>query len=260
MRLSADGRTLQQHSVNEKFAKLSDAFYIAERSARKEIEERNRIQKTMAYKEYMKQEERMKSAALEARKQKDQILQSSTEDPTGSPSVNSKRRNPDVEDKDRKMRDELRYIAKREVEREHRLDVARNKKSKGARDQERDISEKVALGMAQPTVSNEAMYDQRLFNQTSGLDQGFAEEDEYNVYDKPLFQDKTAGTIYGVKEYDDNVDEDEGEKKDEKSGLERIMQKAPHRGFEGAEKRGAPRNKPVEFEKAVSSDRVEVIF
>ncbi len=102
----------------------------------------------------------MKSAAAEARKEKDRILHSSTDELDTNPSeVNSKRRNPEAEEKDRKMRDELRYIAKREVEREHRLDVARNKKSKGARDGERDISEKVALGMAQPTVSGEAMYD-----------------------------------------------------------------------------------------------------
>lgn len=256
MRLSADGRTLQQHSVNEKFAKLSDTFYIAERQARKEIEERNNIQKTMAYKEYMKQEERMKEAAAQARLEKNKILEQGAaggakedEEPQYA-----KRRDADndpQEEEAKKERDMFRYIAKREVERDHRLDVARNKKSKGARDADRDVSEKIALGMAQPTASAEVMYDQRLFNQSAGLDTGFADEDEYNVYDKPLFQDKVAASIYNNKEFDDNIDEDEaaaGDKKDKRSGLEKIMSKAPDRGFEGAEKKG-PRSKPVEFEK-----------
>lgn len=266
MRLSADGRTLQQHTVNDRFAKLSDTFYIVERQARKEIEERNQIQKTMAYKEYMKQEERMKEAAAQARIEKNKILEQGAsggakegeEEPQ-----HAKKRVPDSsnrqEEEAKKERDMFRYIAKREVERDHRLDVARNKKSKGARDADRDVSEKIALGMAQPTASAEVMYDQRLFNQSSGLDTGFADEDEYNVYDKPLFQDKVAASIYNNKEYDDNIDEDDagagagaGDKKDKRSGLERIMNKAPERGFEGAERKG-PRSKPVEFEKHVSS-------
>ena len=45
------------------------------------------------------------------------------------------------------------------------------------------------------------MFDQRLFNQTSGLDTGFGEEDDYNLYDKPLFTDRAAASIYkNVKE------------------------------------------------------------
>lgn len=40
------------------------------------------------------------------------------------------------------------------------------------------------------------MYDQRLFNQTSGLEAGFGDEDDYNLYDKPLFTDRSAASIY----------------------------------------------------------------
>ena len=43
------------------------------------------------------------------------------------------------------------------------MEVAGKKKTKDARDDERDISEKIALGQAQPT-SKDAMFDQRLFN------------------------------------------------------------------------------------------------
>jgi len=245
MRLSADGRTLQQHTINEKHAKLANAFYIAEKQARKEIEERNKIQKTMAYKDFLKQEEKMREAAALARSEKNKILESTLEERDAEEAVG--RRKPSLteeEEEAKKERDTFRYINRREQERERRLDVARNKKSKSARDAERDISEKIALGQAQPTMAKESMYDQRLFNQTSGLDSGFGDEDEYNAFDKPLFADKTATSIYNVKEYDDNIDE-EGEGK---GNVEKMLTKSSGRGFEGAEKKSG-RSKPVEFEK-----------
>ena len=40
------------------------------------------------------------------------------------------------------------------------------------------------------------MFDQRLFNQTAGLGHGFGDDDGYNLYDKPLFTDRTAASIY----------------------------------------------------------------
>jgi hypothetical protein len=45
-----------------------------------------------------------------------------------------------------------------------------------AREQNRDMSEKVALGLAKPTRSGEAMYDSRLFNQSSRFNAGFNED------------------------------------------------------------------------------------
>jgi len=100
----------------------------------------------------------------------------------------------------KKERDALRHQRKRELERDRRMEVAGKKNSKSLRDEERDISEKIALGQAQPSA-RETMFDQRLFNQTSGLDTGFGEEDDYNLYDRPLFTDRTAASIYkNVKE------------------------------------------------------------
>ena len=90
-------------------------------------------------------------------------------------------------------RDVIRYERSREIERERRLEMAK-KKSKRNRDGEREISEKIALGQARPTVSNEL--DQRLFNQNEGVDAGFGSDDEYNVFDKPLFTDRSAANIY----------------------------------------------------------------
>lgn len=77
-----------------------------------------------------------------------------------------------------------------------------------AREQNRDISEKVALGLAKPTAQNETMYDSRLFNQTSGFATGFNED---NPYDKPLFAAQDAiSSIYRPKASGD-FDDDEGD-------------------------------------------------
>eukprot|EP01017_Pseudomicrothorax_dubius_P025976 TRINITY_DN2861_c0_g1_i6.p1 TRINITY_DN2861_c0_g1~~TRINITY_DN2861_c0_g1_i6.p1 ORF type:complete len:163 (+),score=17.66 TRINITY_DN2861_c0_g1_i6:310-798(+) len=67
MRVAADGRTLQSNTINERFASLTDALLIAERQARSEIEERNNIQKGVAYQNYLKKEAEMREAAALAR-------------------------------------------------------------------------------------------------------------------------------------------------------------------------------------------------
>ncbi len=97
------------------------------------------------------------------------------------------------EREERRRRDEIREDRKRERERERRLDSKDAhgfKRSKLTRDKDRDISEKIALGMAKVT-GGEAMYDQRLFNQDTGVGTGLAEEDAYNLYDKALFADRS---------------------------------------------------------------------
>merc|ERR1712146_400741 len=92
----------------------------------------------------------------------------------------------DEDDDDLALRDEIRDERRRERERDRRLEAA-GKKTKLSRDRDRDVSEQIALGMTTKT-SEELQYDQRLFNQTAGMDSGFAEEDAYNIYDKPLMK------------------------------------------------------------------------
>ena len=76
-----------------------------------------------------------------------------------------------------------------------------------AREQNRDISEKVALGIAKPTPSAETMFDSRLFNRTSGFDSGFNED---QAYDKPLFAAQDAiSSIYRPRQNMDDGDDDE---------------------------------------------------
>eukprot|EP00831_Metopus_contortus_P034273 TRINITY_DN27341_c0_g1_i3.p1 TRINITY_DN27341_c0_g1~~TRINITY_DN27341_c0_g1_i3.p1 ORF type:complete len:138 (-),score=25.69 TRINITY_DN27341_c0_g1_i3:74-436(-) len=81
-------------------------------------------------------------------------------------------------------REEIRHQKKREIRRDYRMSANQFKKAKLTRDGEREITEKIALGVAQPTTK-ESLFDQRLFNQTSGLEAGFGSDDDYNLYDKP---------------------------------------------------------------------------
>merc|ERR1719204_2757751 len=57
-RVAADGRYLQEHSINDKFAKLTEALYMAERTARERVEERARMmQGKLNRKKELQQEE-----------------------------------------------------------------------------------------------------------------------------------------------------------------------------------------------------------
>ena len=108
------------------------------------------------------------------------------------------------------------------------------------------------------------MFDQRLFNQTAGLGHGFGDDEDYNLYDKPLFADRTAASIYknvnretGQGALANQLSDDDGN--DEvKSSVKNVLRQAPHRGFDGgadAEKqqdaaaKKTARSKPVEFER-----------
>ncbi|GFH26905.1 SKIP_SNW domain-containing protein, partial [Haematococcus lacustris] len=115
-----------------------------------------------------------------------------------------------AEREERRKRDEIREDRRRERERERRLESKEahgSKKSKLTRDRDRDISEKVALGMAKVNTG-EVMYDQRLFNQDQGMSSGFGADDSYSLYDKALFADRSAvGGLHRPKPVDDDEDD-----------------------------------------------------
>jgi len=149
----------------------------------------------------------------------------------------------------RQRRDEIREERRRERDRERRLEASgQGKRSKLARDRDRDISERVALGQANVQVeSGEAMYDQRLFNQEEGMGAGFAAEDAYNLYDKPLFADRSAVTgLYRSSGAEQQVSEDE-----ELEQVYKTSRFKPTKGFAGTEGKVEPRSQPVQFEKEV---------
>lgn len=65
-------------------------------------------------------------------------------------------------------RDEIRHERQQERRRERNMArMAPERRSKVQKDKERDISEKIALGIPDPKVrTNETQFDQRLFNQS----------------------------------------------------------------------------------------------
>lgn len=66
-RLAADGRGLQEVTINNKFATVSEALYIAERKATEDLKLRNEIRKKMALKEKEDREEQLRVMANNAR-------------------------------------------------------------------------------------------------------------------------------------------------------------------------------------------------
>ncbi len=68
----------------------------------------------------------------------------------------------------------------RELRREQRLEAKKVEKGRGRSEKERDVSEKIALGLNVPK-SRESQFDARLFNQAEGLSAGFNAEDSMHL-------------------------------------------------------------------------------
>ena len=145
-------------------------MYAAEKYARKEVEERNKIQETIKLALAAKKEREIREAATLARAEKAGLMASSISKfnselrkdmtsergnsiddrkDTESHQSGKKRSREEKElEEAKKERDALRYQRKREIERDRRMEVAGKKNSKSLRDEERDVSEKIALGQA----------------------------------------------------------------------------------------------------------------
>ncbi|CAN1232337.1 SNW/SKI-interacting protein [Linum perenne] len=252
-RLAADGRGLQDVQINDNFAKLSESLYVAEQKAREAVAMRSKVQKEMMMKEKERKEQELRALAQKARAERT----GTAAPPSMAMPVRERQKDAPKESReereDRLQREKIREERRRERERERRLeakDAAMGKKSKITRDRDRDISEKVALGMASAGAAKggEVMYDQRLFNQEKGMDSGFQTDDQYNVYDKGLFTAQpTLSTLYKPKK---DVDSEMYGGADEQ--MDKIMKTdrfKPDRAFTGTADRAPPRDRPVEFDK-----------
>ncbi|KAL0946542.1 hypothetical protein HGRIS_012749 [Hohenbuehelia grisea] len=269
-RLAADGRGLQDVHINDNFAKFSEALFVADRHAREEVRQRSLMQQKLAQKEKESKEENLRMLAQRAREERGGIappkptaesraamsskLADYGSDSDGSDSGAESEDSAEDEEA-RKIRDQMRQEKRRDREREMRMNNmgAEQRAKMLARQQNRDISEKVALGLAKPTMSKESMLDSRLFNQES-LSGSFADEESYNLYDKPLFHGSSAAAaIYKARGNIQEGDEDSfgggtedgiGKALDnDRFGLGRAKV-----GFEGASEQEV-REGPVQFEK-----------
>lgn len=281
-RLAADGRGLQEVQINDNFARLSEALYVAEQKAREAVTMRSKVQKEMMMKEKERKEQELRALAQKARSERTGAGAGGAPPPPSFPvsfdrsAVDGGDRRIDHDDRmidrereppreareketreereERLKRDSIRSERKRERERERRLEAkneSMGKKSKITRDRDRDVSEKVALGMATTGTGRggEVMYDQRLFNQDQGTGSGYGNDDQYHVYEKPLFTaQNTLSTLYKPTKGDNEMYGGEDEQLEKVLKTDRFK---PDKAFTGAGVKGGPREKPVEFEKQV---------
>ena len=219
IRLANDGRNLRQYQANQNFSKFADILALTEKNVRKEIDDRNKIAQSIQIAAAMKKEQELREAAKQARLER-KSLNNNTNNNTSSlmfsldnEELNSKKnknnlnetkdkiskndsylknkrnRNEseeeDEEEKERKERNELRAIRKKEIEYERRIEIQKKYEKEG-----RDINDKVLLGQNN-MVNNNNVIDSRLYDQQGGIENVFDYEEDCEVYDKPLFNDKS---------------------------------------------------------------------
>uniref|UniRef100_A0A182SXM3 SKI-interacting protein SKIP SNW domain-containing protein n=1 Tax=Anopheles maculatus TaxID=74869 RepID=A0A182SXM3_9DIPT len=241
-RLAADGRGLQQVHINEKFAKMAEALYIADRKAREAVEARAQLEKKLAQKEKEKKEDMLRQMAQRARDERAGIRHP---DAAGGEGIAAGGGSTTT---DLRERDEIRAERHRERARDRNLArAAPEKRSKLQRERERDISEQIALGMpAKTNLAGESQFDQRLFNTSKGMDSGYGDDEAYNVYDKPWRESGTLGQhLYRPSK---GVDNDAyGADLDKIVNTNRFV---PDKEFSGTDRSGQTvRQGPVQFEK-----------
>ncbi|KAL5614182.1 hypothetical protein BROUX41_000020 [Berkeleyomyces rouxiae] len=290
-RLAADGRGLKDTGINDKFARLSEALFMADRHAREEVRQRASMQQRLAEKEKEQKEEHLRELAAKAREDAIAAASSSrrrsrsrnyddgrsrsrskSPDYSGSEysrspsrsrsrSLSSSRSHSrsrarhtsrsvsDSEEAEIRQRERARQEKRKEDERKLRQSRMGTERRAQVmlREQNRDISEKVALGLAKPTQSKEGMYDSRLFNQTGGFAAGINED---NPYDKPLFAAQDAiSSIYRPRANADDDDVEAGDREMDRIQKSSRFGEALGRGkFKGADEQEA-RTGPVQFEK-----------
>ena len=252
-RLAADGRGLQDVTINDKCAQIAEALFTADRHAREEVKQRALMQQRLAEKEKAQKEEHLRTLAQKAREERAQVdssrrnprMRSRSNSYSDSQSSSENDENEEVREREKiraeRRREEERKLRQSRMGAERRVQVM-------AREQNRDISEKIALGLAKPTQSSEGMFDSRLFNQTSGFDTGFNED---QAYDKPLFAAQDAiSSIYRPRQ-SDGWDDDEEAADTELGKIQRNQRFGDALGkgtFKGSGDVEA-RDGPVQFEK-----------
>jgi len=278
-RLAADGRSLRQPTINNKFANLSEALYIAEQKASEEVRQRAEIQRQLTLKKKADKEEELRQKAMQARMSRAGIpMQGSAVGGGAAPVYGSHAAESDSDeerpppsggdtppflagrrsakrgrdegadfegvDDAAVQREKARLERRSDRERDLRME-ANGKKAKTTRDADRDVSERIALGMpVAQKLQGESMYDTRLFNQDSGLSSGFAREEEYGVYDK-AWRSSAATSVYRPTKA---AGSEHGTADQQMDNLTKARVFKPDVDFEGVNRAAAvPRSGPVAF-------------
>ncbi|PVU94336.1 hypothetical protein BB561_002633 [Smittium simulii] len=277
-RLAADGRGLQEVKINDNFAKLSEALLAAERHAREEVRQRSLLQQNLAHKEKESKEEHLRQLAQRAREQRagvnvHEVNNGSNLDTAHAISNNIDYSSSDTENKSKKdsrsdnddnekerTRREIREDKKRELKRELRMsNMGAEAKAKYiSRMENRDISEKIALGLAKPSnPTGDSMFDTRLLHRNEAAAANLNDDESYNVYDKPLLQGSNANANYRPRAMDtDDIDPDIAESVSKSLTNDRFgfgFNPESSSKYDSKENRksknNAVRQEPIEFEK-----------
>ncbi|XP_049393247.1 SNW/SKI-interacting protein A-like [Solanum stenotomum] len=231
--IASNGRGLQEVHVNDNLAKFTEALNVAEEQARKAVAMRFKVQEEIMLKHKENKEMELRELASKARSDQKNAACLMND-------MNYERAR-----EDRLQRKKI--FEERCSERRLEATMGGEKKRKITRDRDRDISEKLALGMASTSRGGEVMiYDQRLFNQEKGVASGFAPTDDaYNIYDRGLFTAPHQPALSILYRPNKDVDSDMyGGGADEKT--DRSFK--PDTAFVGTSERRGPRDTPVKFE------------
>ena len=89
-RLAADGRGLQEVTINDKFAHLSESLYVAERKASEDLSARNKMRKLLAMREKEEKERELRDMAMRARMERAGVTAGLPADADGTKAAASK--------------------------------------------------------------------------------------------------------------------------------------------------------------------------
>ncbi|WVZ81956.1 hypothetical protein U9M48_029279 [Paspalum notatum var. saurae] len=252
---AADGRRMEDVQVSDGFAGLSEALYVAERKAREAIEARDKVRMELRMREQEQREQQLREIANKARAER-----ASDAAPAPPPPVYAAEQRWE----ERAQRDTVRQERRRQREWERRREASSGKKSRVTRDRDRDVGERIALGMASTggAGAGEVTYDERLFNQDTGMDSGFAADDQYNVYSGRLFGVQPALSTTALFRPNKHGDSDIYGCADEQ--IEKMTKTdmfKPHKGFSGAlDRADGKRERPCELDGPVESGEAEDPF
>ena len=260
IRLANDGRNLREYKANKNFAKFADILALTEKNVRKEIEDRNKIAQSIQIAAAMKKEQELKEAAKQARMERksfnknnnsssiiytldnSDIINKNRED---NYILNNKRKrsisSEEEEEKERKERNELRELRKKEIEYERRQELIKKYEKEG-----RDINDKILLGQNN-IINNNNVIDSRLYELEGGIENPFDYNEDVQVYDKPLFNNKNKlSNIYK------NFNSSGGE--NTKKLMGKILSQKGNLFNTDLDAINSRKEGPVQFEKAVEKE------
>lgn len=171
-RLAADGRGLQDVTINDKFAQFAEALFTADRHAREEVRQRALMQQKLAEKEKAQKEEHLRMLAQKAREshvgrgtgrartRSRSYSRSRSRSSSRGSEAESVRSSDSEDDGARREREKMRRERNEEAKRQLRMGKMGTERrlQQMAREQGRDIGEKIALGVRLLSILGPQVY------------------------------------------------------------------------------------------------------